>query len=144
LREPLEAAPFKMAETISKKKILVVEDDIENQRLFKLILSRTYSVDFCDNDKSFYSKLASAEYDLILMDITLREGKTGTELTREIKSSKVFSNIPVLCLSAHVFEQDKRKAMAAGVDMFLEKPVSNKVLFDSIELLLSKSASLKS
>lgn len=131
-----------MAETISKhKKILIVEDDIENQRLFKLILSRNYDVDFCDCDKSFYKKIASKDYDLILMDISLKEGKLGTELTKEIKSSKVFSNIPVLCLTAHVFEQDKKKALESGVDMFLEKPVSNKVLFDSIEALLSRSES---
>lgn len=133
-----------MAETISKNKILIVEDDIENQRFFKLILSRKYIVDFCDCDKSFYKKLASKEYDLILMDITLKEGKSGVELTKELKNSKVFSNVPVLCLSAHVFEPDKRAALDAGVDLFLEKPVSNKVLFDSIDKLISKPDSIKS
>jgi CheY-like chemotaxis protein len=133
-----------MAETISRNKILVVEDDIENQRFFKLILSRRFDVDFCDCDKSFYKKLASKDYDLILMDITLKEGKNGIELTKEIKNSKVFSEIPILCLTAHVFEQDKREALKAGVDMFLEKPVSNKVLYDSIDQLITKYNSHKS
>lgn len=128
-----------MADTISKKKILIVEDDIENQRFFKLILSRNYDVDFCDSDKSFYSKIALKDFDLIIMDITLKEGKSGIELTREIKTSEVFSSIPVLCLSAHVFEQDKRKAIEAGVDMYLEKPISNKLLLNSINDLISRT-----
>lgn len=128
-----------MVETDPPKRILIVEDDIENQRFFKLILSRYYDVEFCDCDKSFYSKLASSEFDLIIMDITLREGKSGTQLTKEIKGSKVFSSIPVLALSAHVFEQDKRAALKAGVDEYLEKPVSNKILLDAIQRLLNKS-----
>lgn len=128
-----------MTETISKPKILIVEDDVENQRFFKLILSRNYEVDFCDSDKTFYSKIAVKDYDLIMMDITLKEGKSGIELTREIKSSKVFSSIPVLCLSAHVFEQDKRAALDAGVDIYLEKPVANKLLLNTIEKLILKA-----
>jgi len=123
----------------NKRKILVVEDDIENQRFFSLILSRHYDLEFCDCDKSFYTKLASNDFDLIIMDITLRESKSGTELTKEIKGSKVFSSIPVLALSAHVFEQDKRAALKAGVDEYLEKPVSNKILLKSIERLIEKS-----
>lgn len=129
-----------MADNQTKNKILIVEDDIENQHFFKLILSRKYNVDFCDSDKSFYTKLASKDYDLIIMDITLKEGKSGTELTKEIKSSKVFSTIPVLCLSAHVFEQDKRAALEAGVDIFLEKPASHQVLLNNIEKLIKKKA----
>ena len=129
-----------MADNKTKNKILIVEDDIENQRFFKLILSRKYDVDFCDSDKPFYTKLASKDYDLIIMDITLKEGKSGIELTKEIKGSKVFSTLPVLCLSALVFEQDKRAALEAGVDIFLEKPASNQVLFDNIEKLIKKKA----
>lgn len=128
-----------MTETISKPKILIVEDDVENQRFFNLILSRSYDVDFCDSDKTFYTKIAVKDYDLIMMDITLKEGKSGIELTREIKKSKVFSSIPVLCLSAHVFEQDKRAALDAGVDIYLEKPVANKLLLNTIEKLLVKA-----
>ncbi len=133
-----------MADTKTKSKILIVEDDIENQRFYKLILSRKYDVDFCDSDKPFYTRLAAKDYDLIIMDITLREGKSGIELTKEIKSSKVFSTIPVLCLSAHVFEQDKRAALGAGVNVYLEKPASNKVLFDTIEKLINETNAQKS
>lgn len=133
-----------MTDTEIKKNILIVEDDIENQKFFKLILSRKYEVDFCDSDKPFYTKLASKDYDLIIMDITLKQGKSGVELTREIKNSKVFSSVPVLCLSAHVFEQDKRAALEAGVDIFLEKPVPNQILFGTIEKLIRETTSLKS
>lgn len=133
-----------MTETAIKNKILIVEDDIENQKFFKLILLRKYEVDFCDSDKSFYTKLASTDYDLIIMDITLKQGKSGVELTREIKNSKVFSSIPVLCLSAHIFEQDKREALKAGVDIFLEKPVPTQLLFETIEKLIRETTFLKS
>lgn len=133
-----------MTKSIMKNKLLIVEDDLENQSLFKLILSRHYEVEFSDCDKSFYSKLASKDFDLIIMDITLKEGKSGLELTKEIKHSKVFSTIPVLCMSAHVFEQDKRAALRAGVDAYLEKPVPHKILLETIQRLIEKAASQKS
>ena len=66
------------------------------------------------------------------MDISLRGQKDGLQLTREIKSSERFKNIPVVCLTAHAFQQDRENAINAGVDIFLTKPVNNSYLMETL------------
>lgn len=127
--------------TTSKKyKILIAEDDLESQKFLELLLSKHFEVAICDCSDSFYRQFSKTKFDLILMDITLKESKSGLDLTRELRASKEHSSIPILCLSAHVFDHDKRKALSAGVDEFLVKPVSNEVLINSIKTLIEKKS----
>ena len=66
------------------------------------------------------------------MDISLHGQKNGLELTKELKSMPEYKEIPVVCLTAHVFEKDKDNALDAGVDVFLTKPIENKVLINTL------------
>ncbi len=115
-----------------KPKILVVEDDYENQRFLQLFLKKNFIVFVCDSEQSFYQYLNNYKINVILMDISLRGQKDGLQLTREIKGSERFKHIPVVCLTAHVFQQDKENALNAGVDIFLSKPVSNSYLMETL------------
>ena len=73
------------------------------------------------------------------MDIAIKGMKDGLQITRELKDSSEYKHIPVLCLSAHVLEKDKKNAYDAGVDIFLPKPVSNDHLMNTILELLKKN-----
>ena len=119
-------------EESKKPKILVVEDDYENQRFLQLFLKKKFIVFVCDAEQSFYQYLNSYKINIILMDISLRGQKDGLQLTREIKNSEKFKDIPVVCLTAHAFQQDKENALNAGVDVFLTKPVSNSYLMETL------------
>ena len=66
------------------------------------------------------------------MDISLRGEKDGLQLTREIKSNEKFKDIPVVCLTAHAFPQDRENALNAGVDIFFTKPVDNSYLMETL------------
>ena len=116
----------------AKPKILVVEDDYENQRFLQLFLKKNFIVFVCDSEVSFYQYLNNYNINVILMDISLRGQKDGLQLTREIKSSERFKNIPVVCLTAHAFQQDRENAINAGVDIFLTKPVNNSYLMETL------------
>ena len=116
----------------TKPKILIVEDDYENQRFLQLFLKKKFIVFVCDAEQSFYQYLNSYKINIILMDISLRGQKDGLQLTREIKNSEKFKDIPVVCLTAHAFQQDKENALNAGVDVFLTKPVSNSYLMETL------------
>jgi DNA-binding response OmpR family regulator len=120
------------------KKLLVVEDDFQTQEFLRLLLNKYYEIDICKTSNEFYALINKNKYDLIIMDISIKGEKDGLQLTKEIKSNPATSKIPVLCLSAHVFMKDKINALTAGVDLFLQKPVENHVLLDSIEELISK------
>lgn len=116
----------------AKPRILITEDDIENQRFLKMFLGRNFITDICDSDVSLYEHLNSRDYDVILMDISLRGNKNGLELTRELKSNLRYKNIPIVCLTAHAFKKDYDNAMKAGVDIFLTKPVDNHILLQTL------------
>jgi CheY-like chemotaxis protein len=124
---------------IKKPRILVAEDDFENQKLLQLVLKKEFDVEVCDSETSFYQQLNNSKIDIILVDISLRGGKNGLELTRELKSSSDFANIPVVCLTAHAFMKDKQRALDAGVDAFLTKPVENKLLLSTLTELVNSN-----
>ncbi len=127
-------------ENQTKPKILVTEDDFENQKFLEMFLRRKFDVSICDSEQSFYDNLKKNKFDVILMDISLRGNKNGLELTKELRKMEGYQNVPVVCLSAHAFKKDRENALEAGVDVFLTKPVENHVLMNTlVEALNDKS-----
>ena len=121
-----------------KPKILVTEDDFENQKFLEMFLKRNFDVYICDSAESFYDNIKNVKFDLVLMDISLKGNKNGLELTEELKNMPGYESIPVVCLSAHAFKKDRENAFNAGVDVFLTKPVENKILLNTLLDLLKK------
>ena len=120
-----------------KQKILVVEDEIENQKYLQLILRKKFNVDFCDSKNSMINLLAENEYIIIIMDISLKKGCTGVDLIKQLKMKLDYKDIPIICLSAHAYGESKRKAEALGANIYLTKPVSNKLLLTTIDELIA-------
>lgn len=116
-----------------EKTILIVEDDKLNRDALRLFLKSKYKIETCDSEKPFFSILSSNKIDLIIMDISLNGKKNGLELTEEIKKDPQYKNIPVICLTAHAKKADEKNALAAGVDAFITKPVSNNIVLQVIE-----------
>ena len=129
-----------MGEELNKTKprILVAEDDKENQKYLDFILRRTYEIDFCDSPDVFFKFMSHKKYDIVIMDITLRGEQSGFSLIRELKRKQEYREIPIVGLSAHVFSQDRKKALEAGADVYLTKPIGNKKLMDTLEKLLTQ------
>ena len=121
-----------------KPRILITEDDFENQKFLTLFLKRKFEVEICDSDNSFYEQINNKKFDIILMDISLKGKKSGLELTQEIRKNPQLQNIPIVCLTAHAFKKDKENALNAGVDIFLTKPVENEVLMNTLLEILNR------
>ena len=124
---------------MNKPRILIVEDEIENQRYLQLVLRKNYEIDFCDTKNSMFDLLIKNEYDTIIMDISLKNGYTGIDLISELKRKPEYKNIPIICLSAHAFGEQRKKAEQLGAEAYLTKPVSNKVLLDTLDKLIVKA-----
>jgi two-component system, cell cycle response regulator DivK len=118
-----------------KPKLLIVEDDYENQKFLALFLGRYFEVDSCDSADSFYDLSGKKKYDLFLMDISIKGNKNGLELTREIKLNPSTALIPVVCYTAHAFQHDRLNALDAGCDEYISKP-SN--IYSLLKTLLSQ------
>ncbi|MDP3684667.1 MAG: response regulator [Ignavibacteria bacterium] len=124
-----------------RPKILVVEDDLTSQELFKLLFGKNYDVSVCDEENAFVAILERTKIDLVLMDISLHGNKSGIDLIRYLRENNLqHKHTPVICYSAHVFSQDKINALTAGANIFLPKPVSNEVLVETIESALHGAA----
>lgn len=127
-----------MADTNTKPKLLIVEDDKENQKFLNIFLRKIYELDFCDSDETFYDKLKEKVYDIILMDITLKGLKDGFQLAKELRQNPIYSTIPIIGLSAHAYQKDKDLAYESGFDVFITKPVQGHVLLESLSNSLEK------
>ena len=121
---------------INKTKILVVEDEIENRKSLQLVLKKKYDLDFCDTKKSVFTFLSEKKYSVIIMDISLKNGYSGIDLIKELKRKPAYQNIPIICLSAHAYGEDRRKAEELGADIYLTKPVTNKVILSTLDKLI--------
>ncbi|MEP0862004.1 MAG: response regulator [Ignavibacterium sp.] len=119
--------------------VLVVEDDPENLKFLKTLLSRYFNVLVCRSEKEFFSSAISNRFDLILMDISLSGEKSGLKLIKSLREIPIFKTIPIICLSAHIAESDKMEALEAGANYYLRKPVENKILIDTIFNLIEQN-----
>ena len=117
---------------ITKPHLLVVEDDYENQKFLEIFLKRKFDLKICDSAETFYKLIEENDFDIILMDISLRGKKDGLQLTKEVREMDKYKKVPVVALSAHAFQKDKENAYQAGVDIFLTKPVQNEVLLETL------------
>lgn len=115
-----------------KPRLLVVEDDLENQKLLEIYLKRKFRINVCDSEDSFYDQLQKNKFEIFLVDISLRGKKNGLQLVKELRASNEYSDAPIICISAHVFPKDRHNAFDAGVDEFIARPVRNEDMLKCI------------
>jgi putative two-component system response regulator len=112
----------------TKAKILVVDDEDRNLRLMELLLtSFGYDVVTAVNGKVALEKLRDISPDVILLDVMMPE-MDGFEVVRKLKEDDNTKIIPIVMVTALNEVEDRVKALDAGADDFLNKPV------DKIEL----------
>jgi DNA-binding response OmpR family regulator len=127
----------------SRPKILVVDDDELSQEFLRYFLIKKYDVYTCGTVNSFYNLIQKVDFDLILMDIFLRDTKDGFELTRELKQSSKYKNIPIFNVTAQNTTRDRRASRDCGAEMFLTKPLNSAFMLSCIENALKKNISVK-
>ena len=120
----------------SKPVILIVEDDVVNQMFLNIILKKLFTLEMASDAVQALNILAAKEVNLILMDISLKKGMNGLELTKEIRNSKVNPNIPIIAVTGHAFPDDERKAKQAGCDDYLAKPFKGSQLLEKVNKLV--------
>lgn len=114
------------------KKILVVEDDALNQRLFRDVLTDEGYVVVAVGEGVAALRAAKADKpDLVLMDVQL-PAVSGLEVTRWFKDDPGLAAIPVVVVTAYALQGDEDRIMAAGCAALLPKPVAVSELLDVI------------
>lgn len=123
------------------KRILLAEDNDLNAEIAEEILKEVgFLVERAENGRVCLEKLAAAAdnyYDLVLMDIQMPE-MNGYEAARSIRQLTDCNKaiIPILAMTANVFEEDKREAYRSGMNGHLGKPIEVKTLMKELAALL--------
>jgi CheY-like chemotaxis protein len=120
------------------KRILIVEDNELNLDLLIQLLEDDYVLTTADNGAAGVEMARQEQPDLILMDMSLPV-MDGWEATRRIKADKGLGRIPIIALTAHAMSGDEEKALAAGCDGYLAKPLDEKLLFGKLSRFLGNS-----
>jgi CheY-like chemotaxis protein len=113
------------------KKILVVEDVDFNRDLVVQLLEDKYHVIEAVNGQEGLELAERERPELILMDLSLPV-IDGWEATRRLKANDDLRSIPVIALTAHAMKGDEEKALAAGCDDYLVKPIDEDELMARI------------
>jgi len=122
---------------MTKKKILIVEDEENLLRLESILLgSRGYEVKGAIDGPSALESVASTKPDLVLLDIML-PGIDGYEVCRQIKANEATRHIPVVMLSAKKSKEDLVKGEQAGADWYITKPFKSAMVIETIQRFLS-------
>ena len=103
-------------------RILIVEDSPDNMKLFRTLLTlKGHEVTALWNGEGLLETIATNAPELVLMDIQL-PGKDGFALLEEIRHSP-HARVRVVALTAHAMAGDRERAMAAGFDGYITKPI---------------------
>jgi PAS domain S-box-containing protein len=119
--------------------ILLAEDDPAVCHLIELSLrKRGWIVVGAADGEEALGRWEGETFDLILMDVQMpkMDGFTATRKIRE-RESRTGSHIPIVALTAHAREEDRRKCLEAGMDAFLAKPVRTEDLYAAVEGFLA-------
>ncbi len=117
-------------------KILLVEDNMLNQKFAKVTLSQQgHFLDIAENGKVAVEKFKAETYDLILMDIQMpiMNGIEATEKIRRIEKEKNLEPIKIIAITAFALDNNRDKCINAGMDNFLAKPFKPNQLIRMID-----------
>ena len=116
-------------------KVLLVEDNLINQKLAIAILSKGEAeITVAENGLVAIEKLTNSDFDIVLMDIKMPK-MNGWEATIAIRSGESGvrdAEIPIIAMTANAFDEDKQKSFALGMNAFIAKPIKRMSLFQEI------------
>jgi len=121
------------------KKILIVEDDPRSLKMIQMTL-RPYGYSLLEaTDGEEALKVACSDKpDLIIMDLRLPK-VSGLEVTRQLRQMSDFNHIAIIAITAYAMKGDKEKAISAGCDAYLAKPINTRELPKLVtEMLLQR------
>jgi two-component system, cell cycle response regulator DivK len=116
----------------AKGPILIVDDNPTNLKLVAYLMrSHGFEVHTAGSADAAYAAIAAHRPSVILMDVQL-PGTDGLELTRRLKADPATRDIAIIAVTAYAMKGDRDKAIAAGCDDYVAKPIDTRTLPDLI------------
>jgi two-component system, cell cycle response regulator DivK len=111
-------------EAVAKGRLLIVEDNLDNMTLLQDVLrALDYEFRTAKDGEAGVALARTYRPDLILMDLSLPK-MDGWTATRLLKADPEMKHVPVIALTAHAMRGDRERALAAGCDDYMTKPLN--------------------
>jgi len=127
-------AARKSAKDISECSILLVEDNLINQKITLLTLKPLVkNIETASNGREAIEKIMESKYDLILLDIQMpvMDGLITAEKIREMEKGRE-THIPIIAITADAMIGDRERCLSAGIDEYISKPYQPAQLINAI------------
>lgn len=118
------------------KRILIVEDNPLNAEVLKHYLKSVVNTDIAYDSHQAFELSEKYLYDLILMDISLKNGESGIEVMKKMRFRDEYRSVPIVALTAFTFDEDKNKFLEEGFDGYIPKPIQRDDLLNEINQYL--------
>jgi len=123
---------------MKKPTILLIEDNEQNTYLVKFLLEQNgYAVETAEDGPMGIGLAARRAFDLILLDIQLPV-MNGYEVAHALKSNPATRTVPIVAVTSYAMMGDREKALSAGCDGYLEKPINPETFISEVERFLPK------
>jgi two-component system cell cycle response regulator DivK len=113
-----------------RKKLLIVEDSDLNRDLLVQVFENDYDLELATDGAEAVDLALNDPPDVVLMDIGL-PGMDGLDAVRAIRTRT--TDLPIIAVSSHVMPGDRERALAAGCDEFVPKPIDDEFLVGLVE-----------
>ncbi len=127
--------PIKIIKENIEHRVLLVEDNPDNQKLTKIILEKAgYIVEVAENGQLAIEAVKETHYDLILMDIQMpvMDGFEATRKIRTLQQRLHEGRVPIIALTAHALKGYREKCLQHDMDDYITKPVKKKAVLATI------------
>lgn len=128
----------KVQKQLKDLKVLLVEDNLINQKITLLTLSPYVgSIETATNGKEALDKFGTSNYDLVLMDIQMpvMSGLVAAEKIRVLEAT-TNSHVPIIAITANAMIGDKEKCLSVGIDDYISKPFQPSALIEKIKKII--------
>ncbi len=142
-----DAAPKKCAAVRAKPYILVAEDNDVNQMVFRQVLQHLgYDFKIVENGQLALEEVSLSQPEIVLMDVSMpvMSGLDATQEIRKLDDNDCFTQgyRPIIIgITAHALKEDEARCLASGMDDYMSKPISPKILGEKISHWLSLDVS---
>jgi len=124
---------------VHMSRILIVDDEPNNQRILNYTLKKAgYETMIAANGESALELINASEPDLAIVDVAMPV-MDGIALLRRIRAIQKYEHLPVIILTGSGDEMERVHAEEAGIQGFLTKPTSSKMIIETVNKLLHKN-----
>jgi len=138
--EPPKEVAIQPAEVVSELRILLVEDNIVNQKVALGMLRKLgYPAQAASCGNEALDILQESEFDLVFMDIQM-PGLGGLEATKKIRSGEAGQEnqeVPIIAMTAHATRQDRKNCLASGMNDYIPKPISSQLIHEAMRRVMA-------